>query len=905
VNHTPPEKFYLGRRLRPDGEPPAGGASAIDPTADDALAYDPRDLTTHAVCLGMTGSGKTGLGVALIEEAALNGIPALVVDPKGDMANLLLAFPPLSAAAFRPWVDPGSVPDGASLDEHVERTARSWREGLAGWGIDGGRIARLKRTTEVALYTPGSDAGRQVSILQSLAAPEGGWQRDTEVLRETISNTVSALLTLIDVKSDPVTGREHNLLSTIVEHAWRAGQDIDLTELIARVQRPPFERLGVLALDVFYPEKERLALALALNGLLASPRFAAWLQGHPLRVASLLRAPDGRPQVSIFYLAHLSDVERQFFVTLLLDQVRAWLRVQEGAQHLRAILYIDELYGMMPPHPANPPTKAPLLALLKQARSQGLGLVLASQNPVDLDYKGLSNAGTWFVGKLQTANDRQRALEGLREAAPGTAAPPDAAGPFGDQTLDEVIANLKPRTFLLHNVHEDGPVLFQTRHTMSYLRGPLTRRQIRQWMDIYAPRQTVAVKPPPATGQGLSGDELPARAGALPSGADRQVDRPPARQGLAREESPGLVRPEPERSDPLRSEPAPSLPWDSFGPVLPTLPAGIDQHFMPVHVPLEWAIRDAESEGRSIVYLARQLVYRPALLARATARIDNNTYNVLREVSVSRALPVLESDVFIDWRDESIPVDPRDLEDRPAQGARFAPVPAALSNERRLRSLARDFAEYVYRETALSLIQHTALKLTSRPDELASEFRLRCYQLIEQERDQELRQLERRTEEKAARLEARIRREERELEQDEREYEGRKREELISAGESVLNLLRRRRHSRMLSIASRRRRLTRQAKGEIEESIEAINDFDAQIQDLLDESEREKAEIQARWAERTDDMRTIQIRPRKSDIFVEAWDVVWLPYWEILYQEEGGIEHLALPAMHTERGERR
>jgi hypothetical protein len=430
-------------------------------------------------------------------------------------------------------------------------------------------------------------------------------------------------------------------------------------------------------------------------------------------------------------------------------------------------------------------------------------------------------------------------------------------------------------------------------------------------MDIYAPRQTVAVKPPPATARGLSDDEPPAQspepvqAGVLPSGANQKVEPPPTSQGLAGEEPPGLMRPERERFEPARAEPAWSLPWESFASAPPALPAGLDQHFMPVRVPLEWAIRGAESEGRSIVYLARQLVYRPALLARATARIENNTHNVHREVSVSRALPVLESDMFIDWGDESIPVDPRDPEDRPAQGARFAPVPAALSNERRLRSLERDFAEYVYRETALSLIQHTTLKLTSRPDELPSEFRLRCYQLIEQERDKELRQLERRTEEKAARLEARIRREERELEQDESEYDGRKREELISAGESVLNLLRRRRQSRMLSTASRRRRLTRQAKAEIEESIEAIDDLEAQIQDLLDEAEREQAEIQARWAERTDDMRTIQIRPRKSDIFVEAWDVVWLPYWEILFQEKGGTEHLALPAMHLQQGERR
>lgn len=893
MNIPPSDKFYLGRRLRPDGEPPGGSALAIDPTADDALAYDPRDLTTHAVCLGMTGSGKTGLGVALIEEAALQGIPALVVDPKGDMANLLLAFPSLSPSAFGPWVDPAGVPDGVSLDEQVERVANSWRDGLAQWGIDGARIARLKRTAEVALYTPGSDAGRQVSIVQSLAAPQGGWERDTEVLREAISHTVSALLTLIQVRSDPVTGREHNLLSTIVEHAWRAGRDMDLAALIAQVQRPPFERLGVLPLDLFYPEKERTALAMALNGLLASPRFGAWLEGDPLRVDSLIRAPDGRPQVSVFYLAHLSDVERQFFVTLLLDQVRAWLRIQEGTSQLRAILYIDELYGMMPPHPANPPTKAPLLALLKQARSQGLGLVLSSQNPVDLDYKGLSNAGTWFVGKLQTANDRQRALEGLREAAPGAVAARSAAGPFEGQTLDEVIANLRPRTFLLHNVHEDGPVLLQTRHTMSYLRGPLTRRQIRRWMDMYEPDRAAASRPFQTRQESFTA-ELPVRrpepAGANPalSVTDRPVEQALPGQPLFAKEPPD--------PSPVHAPSGQGLPWDSFAPVVPALPAGIDAFFLPIRVPLEWAIRSAESAGRSIVYQARQLVYRPALLARATARIDNSTHNVRMEIAVSRALPALESDLFIDWEDESIPVGPDDLDDRPSQGARFAPVPEALSSVQRLRSLERDFVEYVYRQAAVVLTRHPLLKLTSAPEERASEFRMRCYKAIAQKRDDELRTLERQTEEKVARLEARMRQEERELEQDEIEYEGRKREEWISAGESVLNLLRRRHHSRMLSVASRRRRLTRQARAEIKESLETLEDLETQIQNLLDEAEREEAAIRARWSERSDDFETFQVRPRKSDIFVKAWSVVWLPGWEVVFKEKGGMEHLVLPA---------
>ena len=609
---------------------------------------------------------------------------------------------------------------------------------------------------------------------------------------------------------------------------------------------------------------------------------------------SLIRAPDGRPQVSVFYLAHLSDVERQFFVTLLLDQVRAWLRVQEGTSHLRAMLYIDELYGMMPPYPANPPTKAPLLALLKQARSQGLGVVLASQNPVDLDYKGLSNAGTWFVGKLQTDNDRQRVLEGLGQAAPGAAsagslpgragarrcdrrsqtahlcaaqrAPAGGAGPVPDASHHELLA--RPA-----DPPPDSPVDGHVRACLKL------RRSIRPRQDTRSATQSTA-------GPGCRN-----RSGGRGPSPRRESGRNGIQAG-------DRFRGQRAPCSKLRAgvHPARTCPGPPLTPALPALPGGIDQVFMPVHVPLEWAIRSAESEGRSIVYQARQLVYRPALLARATARIDNSTHNVHKEIVLSRALPEIESDLFIDWEDESISVDLEDLDDRPSQGARFAPVPEALSNVRRLRSLERDFAEYVYRRTAVVLTRHPLLKLTSRPDELASEFRIRCYKVIAQKRDDDLRALERRTEDKVARLEARIRQEERELEQDELEYDGRKREELISAGESVLNLLRRRRQGRMLSVASRRRRLTQQAKADIEESLQAIEDVEAQIQDLLDEAEREEAEIQARWSERTDDFETVRVRPRKSDIFVEAWSVVWLPGWEIVFAEKGGMEHLVLPA---------
>jgi hypothetical protein len=867
-------QFYLGRRVE------EGRVLAEQP-----LLYDAQDLTTHAVCVGMTGSGKTGLGVALVEEAALNGIPTLVIDPKGDMANLLLTFPDLAPADFLPWLDAEGVRRrGLSLDESAAEVARSWREGLAGWGIDGARIARLKEAAEFALYTPGSDAGRPIGILESLQAPELSWERDAEMMRESIASVISALLALVNVASDPVTGREHNLLSAIVERAWRAGEEVDLARLIVEVQQPPFDRLGVLPLETFYPEKERMALVLALNGLLASPRFAGWLEGEPLRAENLFGS-GGRSKVSILYLAHLSDSERFFFVTLLLERVRTWMRAQQGTTRLRALLYFDELYGFMPPYPANPPTKAPLLALLKQGRSQGLGVVLATQNPVDLDYKGLSNAGSWFIGKLQTAHDRERVLEGLRGASL------DGAASTERSEFAARIAQLEPRHFLLHNVHGTGqpgdPRLaqFKTRHTMSYLRGPLTRPQIQalvhgQPEDVPAPAAGANARPPQTAGTPLvaKAPSAPAREESLP--------RPKREAALAGQQD------------------APASPprqhWDALATTAPVLPSGVEQVFLPVRVSLEWAIRGAEAGGQTIIYQDRQLIYRAALLARATVRIDDSRHNVYKEFNVLCVIPVAEERAFMDWDVAPLAVRPAELDDLPAQGARFGALPPLFSDGRRRRGIARDLAEHLYRDTVLHLPYHSALKLTAQVDETESQFKRRCYQEVAARRDAEVAKLEKSYETKIERLEARMHREERELDQDESEYRARRREEMISAGESVLNVLSGRRYSRMFSTASRRRRMTQQAKADIQESAETIEELEGQIADLADERDRERAAIHERWAEAADDLEAIRLRPRKSDVFVEGWGVAWIPHWDIVFEQDGEMKQLSLAAFEPE-----
>jgi len=465
--------FYLGRL-----HDPASGKAV-----DNLILYDSKDLVTHAVCFGMTGSGKTGLCIALLEEAAIDGVPALVVDPKGDISNLLLTFPELSPESFLPWINEDDARSkGISPEEYARKQAESWKNGLASWGQDSSRIRRLRDAADFAVYTPGSTAGLPVSILKSFAAPGAAIVEDPELLRERVNGTATALLGLLGIQADPVQSREHILLATILGNAWKQGRDLDLGTLIEAVQSPPVSRIGVLDLEAFYPAKERFALSISLNNLLASPGFEAWLEGEPLDIASLLYTPQGKPRVSIFSIGHLGDTERMFFVSLLLNQTLGWMRMQSGTTSLRAILYMDEIFGYFPPV-ANPPSKQPLLTLLKQARAFGVGIVLATQNPVDLDYKGLANAGTWFIGRLQTERDRSRVLDGLESATGG-----------GDrQQMEGILSQLSNRVFLMNNVHEDAPVVFETRWVMSYLRGPLTRTQIKTLMG---PRsQAVAALP--------------------------------------------------------------------------------------------------------------------------------------------------------------------------------------------------------------------------------------------------------------------------------------------------------------------------------------------------------------------------------------------------------------------------
>jgi DNA helicase HerA-like ATPase len=525
--------FYLGRKVDPKTGKPGDEAATSGP-----LLVDARRFTTHAVCVGMTGSGKTGLLIGLIEEAALDGIPTLVIDPKGDLANILLSFPNLAPADFLPWLEADAAKrEGLSLEELAEKTARKWGDGLAASGQSPERIARLRAAADMAVYTPGSRAGRPLAMLESLEAPPAAVLDDPEARRERIDSLVSGILALAGIESEPGRSREHVLLSNIVDAIWRSGQKLDFGALVRAIPAPPLERVGYLDLENFFPAGERFQLASRLNTVAAAPGFDAWLTGEPLDVGRLLWTPEGKPRVSVVSIAHLNDAQRMAFVTLLAGQAVSWMRTQGGTSSLKALFLMDEVFGYVPPT-ANPPSKAPILTLLKQARAFGLGVVLATQNPVDLDYKGLSNAGIWFLGRLQTARDKARVLDGLEGAASS------AGRSFDRGRLDRLLSGLEQRMFLLHSVHDDEETVFQTRWTMSYLRGPLLREEIKRLTDAARPGEppspTAAVPQPASLAAGGPRPILPPGIREVffaprgPVRPDRELHYEPAILGKAR-----------------------------------------------------------------------------------------------------------------------------------------------------------------------------------------------------------------------------------------------------------------------------------------------------------------------------------------------------------------------------------
>ncbi len=832
--------FYLGKAYDLKGQQ----------LLDELTMYDARDLTTHAICVGMTGSGKTGLCIDLLEEAAIDRVPALIIDPKGDVTNLLLTFPDLLPEDFRPWINVDDARrKGLTEDAYAEQQAMLWRKGLAEWGQDGERIRMMRETAEFAIYTPGSDAGLPVSILQSFAAPDLSWDTDAELLRERIQGTVSALLGLVGIDADPVRSREHILLANLFEHFWRKGEDLDLPKLILSIQTPPIRTLGVFDVDTFFPQKDRFGLAMAINNIIAAPSFQSWLSGQPLDIAGFLWTPEGKPRHAIFYIAHLSDAERMFFVTMLLNQLVTWMRTQPGTTSLRALLYMDEVFGYFPPV-ANPPSKLPLLTLMKQARAFGIGVVLTTQNPADLDYKGLTNAGTWLIGRLQTERDKARLLEGLESVSA------EAGSALNRTEIDKIISGLGNRVFLLHNVHADHPATFQTRWAMSYLRGPLTRLQVR---DLVAGRKaqlgSAAAQPTTAPVGGTS------------------VQAP-------------ATTPEPRDMD---------LPYAAMPPILP---AGVQQVFLPLRGGSAAAERAAEERsGGRIEVTARQVLYRPALLGMGRVHFVKNTQTI--QVDESEAIALLAQPPqgvgSVRWETaESIETQTRDLLDRAEPEALFDTLPDTVNDAKKLTVMRGALEDYLYRSLSLKLMYSPAVKLYSKAGESERDFRARVSQAAREMRDNEVDTLEDRFKSRLNTLQDRLRTAQVALGRQETTARQRKQDAAITAAETMFSLFSGRRRS--ISSAARKVTQATTTKADIQAAKEKVADVQADIEALTAKMKQETDAITARWEAALETFEEMPITPRRTDVEVNLFVLAWVPSWLITYRAGAITQTATVPA---------
>ncbi|MCC6498944.1 MAG: DUF87 domain-containing protein [Anaerolineales bacterium] len=834
------KSFYLGRQYDPKKQ-------AVSKT--DVL-YDPADLTTHAVVTGMTGSGKTGLCVALLEEAALQNIPAIIIDPKGDLTNLVLHFPELAPQDFQPWIDSDLARrSGKTLEQVATDASTSWRNGLKEWGMDQARILALKNAVQFAVFTPGSNAGISVSILASLAAPEIPWEANREILRERISSTVTALLGLVGFNDlDPLRSREHILLSNIFENAWSQGKDVDLTELILQTQSPPFDKLGAFPVDTFFPAKDRMDLAMVLNNILAAPAFETWREGQPLDVKSLLYTPEGKPRHSIFYLAHLSDAERMFFVTLLFSAVETWMRTQSGATSLRALLYMDEIFGYLPPS-SNPPSKEPLLRMLKQARAFGLGLLLATQNPVDVDYKGLSNAGTWFIGKLQTEQDKNRLLDGLESAAGGV-----SRGVF-----DKLISSIGKRVFIMHNVHSKAPELLQTRWVMNFLAGPLTRTQI------------------PALNQ-LANATQPSLSGSTPTAPASSVVAP----------QPSFMASAPARQTPVSNLQSSN---SQFSSTKPPVPSNIREYFLPQNLSLPEAFKAANQPTPSDAMI-ESVVYKPALLASAQIRILDRKLGVDSEIARAAVVASLDKRGMVRWEDHVATGRSLDnVDTSPAPSAKFGTIDAPLNDSKLMAAMQKDFTDWVFRNSSVTARANKTLKVFAGPDVTQAEFMTAVSNAARDARDAEIAKKTATIDRQLKTLEDRLMREERELQQDQEDLRNRNLEAGINGVEAVAGLFGFGR-KKSLSTPVSKMRMARTAKEDVRESENAIEQYKNDIADLQRQREEVINEIQARWGSVASETEEVVVNPKKTDVYVNLFGVGWMPYYVV--NTSGGV--LELPA---------
>lgn len=788
----------------------------IDPTSGEKtgenVLYDSHDLTTHGVIIGMTGSGKTGLGVVALEEALLSNIPCLIIDPKGDMGNLLLNFPSFQPSDFRPWVDEGVARrQDQTPDEFAASTAETWKSGLEGWGITGDRLRELGLGAEFQIYTPGSVAGIPLNIVGSLAAPDLDWATEAETIRAEIEGFVSSLLVLANIAADPISSPEHILLATIIEKAWTEGRNLDLASLIGQVQSPPIRKLGVFDLDTFFPPKDRLKLAMSLNGLVASPAFASWTEGPPLDIQSLLFTADGKARASIMYLSHLSDAERQFVVTLLLSKVVTWMRKQQGTSDLRALIYMDEVFGFVPPT-ANPPSKKPILTLLKQARAFGVGLLLSTQNPVDLDYKAMSNAGTWMIGRLQTERDKARIIEGLRSAS----------GAVDVNMLSALISDLDKRQFILHSTSAKAPRLFTTRWAMSYLAGPLSREQVKS-LTADSPERSPVATPEPAEQAANAADQPMAEAMSNRASEDESPVAPQV----------------PDTTRVYYLDPA--APWAAELGVDPngtrleaSLVARVNMVFDD-----QYAGIDHTEEWEAIFYPIGDR-FDPA--AAKVVDYDDRDLMTVAPDGCNYALPVA-------------PINTK---------AFYASATASLSDW-----LSRNQQVQVFKNPALKIysrIGETEADFQERCQTAAEEAADAAIASLKDKYKTKIRTVN----DQLASAERRVR----ELETDVQGR--RQSELISGAGDLLGSILGGRSRSRAVGSAASRRRMTRQTQERLQTASEKLTDKTDQLGALEDDLENDVNTIMEQWDATAADIETVDIGLEKTDISVGELSLVWI-----------------------------
>lgn len=779
------------------------------------ILYDSKDLVTHAVCVGMTGSGKTGLGIVVLEEAIIDGIPAIIIDPKGDMGNLLLTFPDLTGENFEPWVNPVDASDKGSTKEYAKQEADKWKKGLTDWNQDGARIKRLRESADFAIYTPGSNSGIPVSILKSFEVPAKEILQDSEAIREKISSTVTSLLSLVGIDANPIESREHILISSIMEYSWKAGKNLDIPSIIQLIQSPPINKIGVLDTESFFPSKERFSLITSLNNLLASSGFSAWMDGYPLDIQNLLYDTKGKSKVSIFSISHLNDKERMFFVSLLLNQLVGWIRSQSGTTSLRAILYMDEIFGYFPPV-ANPPSKTPLLTLLKQARAFGLGIILATQNPVDLDYKGLSNTGTWFIGRLQTEKDKERVLDGLEGASQ------TLGKSFERKEIDKILSSLHKRIFVMSNAHEDGLEIFQTRMAMSYLRGPLVRDQIKILMDPL--RKKVKSETISAT--------------------------PTSDKTNLQEKTNAKL---------LKSDIPDNTDSNSSGQ-RPTITPNISQYFIPV---------------KNTVTNTENIVYHPYILGGATLTFSDKQVELDLVKDVIFITPVTDNVVPVDWQNaQEIDLKFSEISKDPAkENSHFMQPPSVVNKTEKYVDWKRDFLAWLSQNNKLTLYKDPLTQSLSRPGESEKDFRLRIGQKVRENRDESAEKLRKKFAAKLAAIQEKINRAKQKMNLENDQVKQQNVQTAISIGTSLLGAFMGRRRTSSLARGIGRSMKERKDVQYAKESLESLNQ---QLLNVQSEFDSEVASLNTKLNQQ-DVLETVIFKPNKNDISVKLLSLVWYP----------------------------